>query len=77
MKERHAWFDHQPNNMNIKASDAFSYVLRILIAKNIEFNAINGKFKGYIEFECDDDLWSKLVGYCLSYYNYLLMEEGS
>lgn len=73
MKYHYVWFDHQPNNMNVKASYAFSYVLSILIASNIEFNAANGKFKGSIEFECDDDLWSKLVGYCLSYYNYVLM----
>ena len=75
MKKRHVWFDHQLNNMNIDASFAFLYVLRILIARNIEFNAANGKFKGYMEFECDDDLWAELIGCCKSYYNYLLIDE--
>lgn len=75
MKKRHVWFDHQPDNMNIVASYAFLYVLRTLIAKNIEFDATNGKFKGYIEFECDDDLWAEFIGCCMSYYGYVLIDE--
>ena len=77
MKKRCVWFDHQPNNMNIDATYAFIYILRLLTAKNIEFNAINGKFKGYIEFECDDDSWAELIGCCKCYYNYTLIDEES
>lgn len=63
--------------MNINAADAISYVMKVCIKRDIEFSAIYGKFKGRLEFECDDDLWDRLVGSCLCFYDYTFMEEGS
>lgn len=57
--------------------DAFIYVMNVCMKKRIEFNAICGKFKGRLEFECDERDWDALVSGCLSLYNYMLIEDES
>ena len=57
--------------------DAFIYIMNVCMKKRIEFNAICGKFKGRLEFECDERDWDALVSGCLSFYNYMLIEDES
>ena len=57
--------------------DAFIYIMNVCMKKRIEFNAICGKFKGRLEFECDERDWDALVSGCLSLYNYMLIEDES
>ena len=57
--------------------DAFIYVMNVCMKKHIECNAICGKFKGRLEFECDEQDWDALVSGCLSLYNYMLIEDES
>lgn len=57
--------------------DAFIYVMNVCMKKRIEFNAICEKFKGRLEFECDERDWNALVSGCLSRYNYMLIEDES
>lgn len=51
MKKHVVWF----NFMLVDYTrDAFIYVMNVCMKKRIEFNAICGKFKGRLEFECDE-----------------------
>ena len=74
MKKHVVWF----NFMLVDYTrDAFIYVMKKKKKKRIEFNAICGKFKGRLEFECDERDWDALVSGCLSWYNYTLIEDKS
>lgn len=74
MKKHVVWFNYALVDY---ASDAFMYVMNVCMKKSIEFNAICGKFKGRLEFECDERDWDALVSWCLSFYNYMLIEDES
>ena len=51
MKKHVVWF----NFMLVDDSrDACIYVMNVCMKKRIEFDAICGKFKGRLEFECDE-----------------------
>lgn len=74
MKKHVVWF----NFMLVDYTrDAFIYVMNVCTKKHIEFNAICGKFKGRLEFECNERDWDSLVSGRLAYYNYMLIEDES
>ena len=74
MKKHVVWFNFALVDYT---RDAFIYVMNVCMKKHIEFNAICGKFKGRLEFECDERDWDSLVSGCLAYYNYMLIEDES
>lgn len=74
MKKHVVWFNYALVDYT---RDAFIYVMNVCMKKRIEFNAICGKFKGRLEFECDERDWDALVSSCLSLYNYMLIEDES
>ena len=74
MKKHVVWFNFM---LVDDTRDAFIYVMNVCTKKHIEFNAICGKFKGRLEFECDERDWDSLVSDCLAYYNYMLIEDES
>ena len=74
MKKHVVWFNF---TLVDYTRDAFIYVMNVCMKKRIEFNAICGKFKGRLEFECDERDWDSLVSGYLAYYNYMLIEDES
>ena len=74
MKKHVVWFNYALVDYT---RDAFIYVMNVCMKKRIEFNAICGKFKGRLEFECNERDWDALVSGCLSFYNYMLIEDES
>ena len=74
MKKHVVWFNFM---LVDDTRDVFIYVMNVCMKKCNEFNAICGKFKGRLEFECNERDWDALVSGCLSLYNYMLIEDES
>lgn len=65
MKKHVIWIDYV---RRLDGTHILLFMQNHLMRKDVTFEVIHGKFKGRIEFECEEDIWEQLI--CFIWVNF-------